>query len=188
MADEITPRQRIRDCWHQRIDTGEPLDLKEDAPRIALQLRQDESFCAAFLDAFLSETVYTVGLNLLSQGRGSVVTRRLSADDVRDAIDEEQPDWSKWTEYDPTSKTHIRLLDMTKEQLIDAALTREGRGDTEYRRAALARLVAGRLQPGQVAHSVWSEDELTVIYDRIELKRPKTALKPLQNFLKGAAD
>lgn len=189
---ERTPRQRIRDWWTARRELDTPIDLVVDAGKCALTLRQDPAFCEAFLDAFLKPVIYEVGLNLMTHERTQIrrVSRTMSSGEILKALDAdppEQPEWSRWMEHDPGSGKHIPLLTMKKEQVLAAVNQRKARTREENHRIALLELVAGRMKPGQIVGDVWTEDELTVIDQRITV-RLKTSLRPMDDLLKGAAD
>jgi len=188
-----TLRQQIRAWWKKELDGLDEFDLKLLAAKGSLALRQDPDFCAGFFEAFLTPVVYQVGANLVSLQRHGLApgTKRLGAKEAVAAIDGvddgEDRDWSTWFEHDPGSGRYLALFLLTKEQALAAAQARERAAEPDLRRAALLRLAAGRLKPGQKIGDVWTADELTATERRILVAAPKVSLGPLAPLRKGKA-
>ena len=185
-----TVRQTIRAWWREQLADAEGIDLPAATDRGALALRQDPDFRERFLDECLRPMVYEIGLALISRERGGAApgTRKLSAKQIAARIEEDAERWSRWLEHDPTTGRHVPFLALTKEQAIAAAVERERRAGGDLRRAALLRLAAGRLEPGQAVGDVWTAEELAVMEERLVVGRPKVTLGRAERFLKGAAD
>jgi hypothetical protein len=179
--------EQIREWWRERLDGREEVSLPELASEGANHFRADAEFCERYLDETLRETVYLVGVGLLSKQRGAVQRSaapkreqsrltQVSADQIVARIEDRVPDWSRWMEHDPVSGRHVSLFSMTKKQALAAAEAREKRADPDLRRAALLRLAAGRLDAGQRIEEVWSAELLADIERRLEVVRPTYAL------------
>ena len=63
--------------------------------------------------------------------------------------------------YEHVGTRHIRLGDMTREDLLAAAVERTERGQAELHRAHVWRTLAEPLRPGQTVRDGWSPEALT---------------------------
>jgi len=81
--------------------------------------------------------------------------------------------WADWMERRADTGTPMRLLDMTREQLLVAAAARERESADARRRAALCRRIAERLGPGQRAREVLTQEDIERM-DQDERPRPAT--------------
>ena len=68
--------------------------------------------------------------------------------------------WARWMERHQESGAPVRLLNMTREQLLIAAATRDQESAEARRRAALCRSIADRLAPGQRARDVMTQEDI----------------------------
>lgn len=195
-------RGQVRDWWNERWgDTPKEIDYKADIKRIVAHFEQDENFRRRFFREAFAAYAAEVALSMLSQRRGQTqramrqqrdapepvasiavedvpaATRSLTRDDVATAFPP-SPTWARWVEFDPTSGLRISLPDMTRKQLLAAAHFREERTVVDQRRAALLRLLAGRMNGEQCVRDVYSESEITEMESRIKLERQRFTLAP----------
>ena len=82
---------------------------------------------------------------------------------------DEKP-WARWMEKHPETGVPMRLINMTREQLLAAATVREHESVEARKRAALCRRVADRLAPGQKAREVMTEADLETIDEELDPK------------------
>ncbi len=109
------------------------------------------------------------------RGRLTAARRRRLVDLVRS---DETP-WVRWMERHPENGVPMRLLNMTKEQLLAAATVRDHESAEARRRAALCRRVAEQLAPGQRAREVMTEQDLERIDEELEPKPTPTPIRAL---------
>lgn len=161
MGDSLA---RIREAWRARMAPGS-VRIPAAATEIAATLRRDAAFCAAFLDDTLRQTVYEEGIDLVSRDR-TVATRVATGAEVASLVADgiRGSPWERWLERDPATGAHVRLVDMTREQLLAAAGSREERAKTERRRADFDRALAARLRDGQRVRERWTTDEIDALY------------------------
>lgn len=189
----MSPRQQIRDWWKVRLEEDGPIDLKEEAATALQEFMDDAEFCRAFVETFGKEVIYGVGQQMLQQDRHRVRSgsRYASRAQVVAAIDQEladaPPSWARFMEHDRESGLHISLLEMTKEQLIDAAKVRADRGIQELEDAAFLKLIAAKLQPNQIVNDVWSESALNQLRQRVQVKFSYKINEPAKSAERKAA-
>jgi len=97
--------------------------------------------------------------------RDRMTARRKQAiiDKIRNADDPV----TKFFERHPDHRVEVPLLSMTREQLLEAATYRDAESAQAQRRARLCREIADRLQPGQVAQEVFTEEEVETMARKI---------------------
>lgn len=170
------PRQQIREWWKARLEDGGPVDLKGDAEAALAEFMDDPDFCRAFVETFGKEVIYGIGRGLLQHDRSRVrsgshyATRAHVVAAIDQELAEAPPTWARFMEHDRSSGMHISLLEMTKEQLLDAAKVRAERGVQELEDAAFLKLIAAKLKPNQIVNDVWSETTLHQLRERVEVK------------------
>lgn len=81
---------------------------------------------------------------------------------------------TRFFEQHPAEQVAVPILQMTREELLAAAVNRDIESATARKRAALCREVARRLAPGQVAQEVVTETDLESIEKTIaDAEAPK---------------
>jgi hypothetical protein len=96
---------------------------------------------------------------LNARKRAEIVAR------VRSGVEDDAV--ARFFERHPDTAVEVPLLSMTREELLVAAQIRDTESVVAHRRATLCREIASRLQPGQVASDVVSEEEAERIANRI---------------------
>lgn len=188
-AVTTSTRQQMIEWWIDHIEELEEFQLPVLAAQGAEELRQDAELCRRFLDEWLPRCMYDVGKSVLSERRGSVREEapatgqpsrgqvRLTGQAAAEVIQPTQSTWSRWMEHDPQTGKQIRLFALTKEAALRCAVAREERAAPDLRRAALLRLAAGRLAPGQRIEEVWSPEELAAVEAQLVVSRPTYSLE-----------
>mgnify|MGYP006265655587 CR=1 FL=1 len=74
-----------------------------------------------------------------------------------------QKSWGDWLEWN--GSVHVRLMEMTREDLEAAARIRLERGTREAHLSEFERSIAARLLPGQRVSEVFSEEQVQQIYE-----------------------
>lgn len=94
---------------------------------------------------------------------------------------QEQPAGSnpiaQFFEMHPTTRVPVKLLTLTREELLAAADKREDEGEYARRRALLCRELAAKLAPNQRAHEVWKERDITRLEEKILKQSSPLAFK-----------
>lgn len=160
----------IRDAWHAHIATG-AVEAGQAADEIAASLRVDTGFCATFLDDTLRRTVYEEGIGLLSAARGAVTMRVATAGEVAEVMASGVTGaggaWARWLERDPTTGTHVRIVDMTRDQLLAAANDRDARAKVQRTRARFNRALAAQMGDGQRVRDAWTDYAIDALWRRV---------------------
>lgn len=78
--------------------------------------------------------------------------------------------WAHWMEKHPETGVPMRLLNMTKEQLLAAAVVRDHESAEAKKRATLCRQIAEKLAPGQRAREVMTQEQIEQLDDELEPK------------------
>ena len=72
--------------------------------------------------------------------------------------------------YEHVGNRHIRLGDMTRDDLLEAAAERTIRGRSELARAEVFRRLADPMRPGETVRQAWSPDTLVDLWSTITAK------------------
>jgi hypothetical protein len=123
----------------------------------------------AFLKECIRPLVYDFAQRFCARTRGHVVLGDdiLGREQVDKAIRRLRPRWESWLEH--VGDRHIRLVEMTADDLLAAALLRERRAATDVRYAGLWREMAARMAPGQTVGQAFGEEELVEWFARLRV-------------------
>lgn len=144
----------------------------------------------ALLESFLRESFYFFALEavngrrpLLAEDEPEVVvvkkymteeqnerirmSAKRKAEIIRAAREAEDNPVARFFEKHPTHAVTVPLLMMTREELVLAANNRDSDAIEARRRAELYRRMADKMQPGQVAEEVFTEDEVAKLAGKI---------------------
>lgn len=80
--------------------------------------------------------------------------------------------FKNWLEH--SGERHIRVMDMTKEDLLVAASERESRGERELKLANLWRSIAGELNNGEKVSTKFTSEDLDQLYAGAQLAEATT--------------
>ncbi len=108
----------------------------------------------------------------IDEHQGNERTRLTAARRQRlvELVRNDEKPWARWMERHPENGVPMRLLNMTKEQLLAAATIRDHESAEAKKRATLCRRVADQLAPGQRAREVMTEQDLERLDDELEPK------------------
>ncbi len=192
MADGISLRSQMRRWCKEVIEAEDDFDVAAKAREGANLFAKDQKFAARFCAEFAPSVLYDMLKHLLAEDRRHVMhgAHAVTREAVRASLEREVVDWSRWFEYDAKTGKQVRLLEMTWEQLGEVPLVRETRARADLERAALARLLRGRMKPGQRVSEVWTEEEVSDLASKIQVSHQfsvKGASAPPVE-VKGAAD
>lgn len=183
---EHDSRRVIRAWWKKELAKLDEVNIALMSKECAAALRHDPEFCTAFLDAFLQNAVYEIGIGTLSSDRAYLrkgnratpvasLIAEVDAEIQQDTITRSAR-WAAWKEYDPDAGLHVPLLQMTKEQCFRAAIYREDRAKTDMQDALWLRLIAGKLRKGDIVQDVLSGEDLDELRKLAETKKRQTSL------------
>ena len=138
----------VRNWVRHEIEGQRAVKLPELSEAAVVHFSQDPDFIREFLALHLSPVVYDLAKRVLGEGRGQdnlvlagdvLMTR----DEFKDRAANLKSKWSRWMEH--AGDCHVRLLDMNRTQLWQAAEERLKRSNTEALYARLWRQMAERL-------------------------------------------
>ena len=174
MADKIA-RQRALEWWRERTQSGKEVDIKALSHVAAAELMKEPDFCASFLSDFLQPTMYELGLRVASSTRASLRTTAGLRKQVEEDAERDARKWERWLEYDPELHVHVPLLNMTREQAVQAASYRREIAQENEHEARWFDLIVKGMRPGQQIGDVYTDDELQELRDRIKPTRLRKA-------------
>jgi hypothetical protein len=84
---------------------------------------------------------------------------------------------AKFFELHPSTRVPVKLLTLTREELLAAATRREQESEYSRRRAILCREMASRLLPGQRAEEIWKESDIASLEQKILDREQPTPIR-----------
>lgn len=159
MINEVSSRTRVRQWVREQIEGREEVRIPDLAQDAVQAFRKDTKFLRQLAEESLRAMVYDLAQRTVEQTRGMWI----AGDDIvtKEAIKKRANSHSvfrDWLEH--VGDKHVRLLDMTREDLFVAADEREKRGQHEIELAALWRTLAQRLEGGETVGSKYTVDEI----------------------------
>lgn len=128
------------------------------------------------LQAFQPEPEAPAASEVYDRAEAAAIARKQRAQRIQQTILEASADnpVTRFFEKHPAEQVAVPILQMTREELLAAAVARDIESATARKRAALCREVARRLAPGQVAQEVVTENDLESIEQTIaDAEAPK---------------
>lgn len=121
------------------------------------------------LDAFQPEPEAPAVSEVYDRNEVATIARRRRARQIQQMVMEASPDnpVTRFFEKHPAEQVAVPILQMTREELLAAAVNRDIESAEARKRAALCREVASRLAPGQIAKEVVTETDLESIEQTI---------------------
>lgn len=166
MTEERSARQQLSDWVKSEIEGQTEINI----PAITLKAEQAFKGNRRFIQQFVNETlhsiVYEVVRKVLADDR--TIVGDAAVEDVKEHVRKRAANhsvFSRWFEH--VGDRHVRLLDMTREELLVAAELREKRGTTELKYAALWRTIANGLEGGQMVGAKYKPEEIERMFSGI---------------------
>lgn len=158
-------KAKIRRLVKERISGEDEFSLPDLASEVVSLVKSDRVFLDSFLDEFLREAVYEYTQHYVAKTRngfimlGDIATTRegLEARASRNSI------FNDWLEH--SGSRMVRLMKMTREDLLAAESERRERGEREIRLANTWRALAVRLEGGQRVEEVFTVEEVEKIFE-----------------------
>jgi len=137
-----TPRGKLRAWFEQRIEGVDELDMAAIEAEAADYFLSDREWAKGMFGRLIAQELRA----LLSQMRErvSLGDSATTKKGLKERADAAARRWGAWVEHTPQG--YVRLMAMTRSQLLAAASERETRGLTEYRTARLWRDMAAKLK------------------------------------------
>lgn len=157
---------RIREMVRIRIEGEDEISLSGMTDAIVALLAGDTDWLRMFAMERLRSSVYAQVQEAVARTRMNVIGDYAAN---TEAIEKRAQVFSQrflnW--YEHAGDRHVRVMDMTREDLLLAASERRRRGDTEHRRAALWTRIAGQLEGGQKVGDRFTAEQLDTMYAEI---------------------
>jgi hypothetical protein len=162
------PHARLQAALRQLLaEAGDSVEIPLLADRLLDMVDADPDWRQALLrpsiETFTREAVQrhvasTRGLLVFGS---EVVTRR----EFERRVHQRAQRFERWREH--VGDRHLKLMDMTRNDLLQAAAERITRGLDELRIAALEQRLADRLEHDQRVSDAWSAEEIALLVDRL---------------------
>lgn len=167
MTTELSSKARIRQWVREEIEGKEEVQLPELASKAIDTFKKDTKFLRQLAEESLRAMVYQLAYQAVQQTRGMWMAGDTAV--TKEAIRQRARKHSlfrDWLEH--VNDKHIRLMDMTREELLIAADEREKRGKHEIGLAALWRTLAERLEGGETVGNRYTPDEIEAMHRGID--------------------
>lgn len=155
----------------EHIDQEAEVNLPELVNEAITHFSADKTFLTRFLRENIRALIYDLVQGMVASSRG--VDRVLLGDTVTtsDKITKRARSasvFSNWLEH--VDNHHVRLLDMTREELLIAATERIARGEAELHLANLWRTLAEDLEGGQRVRERFTAEEIEQVHASLKRK------------------
>lgn len=140
------------------------IQIAEVAKKALAHFKRDKEFMSTFADYSLELLVKTIVGNTVRNTHIPMGEELLT----REAIDnraKSMPAFNKWLEH--AGDRHVIYMEMNRDDLLQAALEREGQGLTQLAIAKLNRTVAKKLGLEQRVKDVFTPEEIEALYKGI---------------------
>jgi len=188
-------------AWWDAIGPFDDVLLNTLSKQALEQLLEDEEFCESFLRAYLYQSIIGIGSYFmrrpvvedvdLAEGRPM---RHVDAKEVAEIVERTQEgsplkSWRNWFETDPETGIKLHLQDMDSRQLISAAERYEFTASGNLKAGAFLRLLAGKLESGESVKDRWTQNQMYLLQENIEIDRVRYTLKQMRKTaaVKGSA-
>lgn len=170
------PSEMIQEMFLEAMEGQDRIDLPSMAQGITRLVQDDSGLRAALADEMLYQTIYTIGQRLLPTirrharqaqatleardraKRGVVRLRGIATAQARSRIL-----WESVFETVAPGQ-QVKLLAMTREEIISSITLRESRMATEQRWVGFLQRVAERMPIGSVVSDALTPDDLSKLY------------------------
>lgn len=147
---EKSTRQQVAEWVRAQMEGQEAVSLPDLVNDAVAHFEPQRSFVRQFLAESLRPIIYDLASTVAKQSRRNFVVagdELVTREELTERSNKRASRWESWLEH--VGGKHVRLLDMTREELILAADIRRGRADSELRIAHLWDALAAKLEGGQ---------------------------------------
>lgn len=157
---EKSTRARLSEWVRAELGTADEVQIPALTERAMQHFIKDKGFVAALFRENVRSLIYEVVQTVVSNSRGELVQL---GDEVVDSQEfkaraRRRSTFESWLEH--VGDRHVRVLDMTREDLLVAAKERTDRGNHELELARLWRAMARKLEGGQQVREVFTAAEI----------------------------
>lgn len=157
---EKSTRARLSEWVSAELVGAEEIQIPALTEKAMRHFADDKGFVSALLRENVRSLIYEVVQTVVGKSRGELVQL---GDAVVDATEfkaraRRRSTFENWLEH--VGDHHVRLLDMSREELLIAAKERTDRGKHELELARLWRAMAQRLEGGQQVREVFTAAEI----------------------------
>lgn len=158
-ATKQTPRGRLREWFEARIEGLDEFDIADIETEAVDIFLADKEWTAAMFRRMLGAELRSLLTTMRERVTlGDTVTTKQGMKERADALNKK---WGAWVEHTPSG--YVRLMAMTKPQLLIAAEEREARGNVELRTAKLWRALAAELKADQRVKDHFRADQIEAL-------------------------
>lgn len=162
-TQELSSRAKVRQWVREYIDGKEEVQLPELTNTAVFELGKDKKFLTLLATETLRDMVYEIAKSVVHSSRLIVLgDEAVSRDEVK-RRSRGHSVFRDWLEH--VGDRHIRLLEMTREELLVAADEREKRGRHEIELASLWRTLAQQLEGGQTVGSKYTPEAIEEMHE-----------------------
>jgi hypothetical protein len=167
-TDTPSARIQVRTWVREQIADADEVTLPALADEAVEHFVKDKRFIRALLDESLRPLVYDLARIEMGRTRGTVI-RLGDTLATEEAIDKRSQTlagkWSRWLEH--VNDRHVRLLDMTREDLLTAAGERRERAEADLKIADLWDRLAAHLEGGQAVRERFTPQEIDAMHEKV---------------------
>ena len=178
MTTPANLKRVIRDWWCEHLEGKEEIDLDALTDAAMNELMDDPGFVEAVVDFLIRDIVRETGARVVNtlrpdmqptNGHRHVTRAVLIAEVEQELATNGTGPLSIFRDHDRLGRTR-NLLDMTREQLVTAAVDHYDTGRDRLRRAGLYKLLAQDMDHGQRVGEVWTEQQIAQTWAEVDIK------------------
>lgn len=156
----MSAKSQLRQWVREQLELQDEIVLPDLSREAARVFGKDPEFVHQLMEDTLPELIYEIVSRVLRETRddrillGDTITTREGVD-VRARRHSVFLNW-----YEHIERGHVKLMEMTREDLLEAAKEREERGQHELGIARLWRTIAEQLEGGQKVSTRFTSEEI----------------------------
>lgn len=162
----MSSRAQLKEWIAKRIAGEDEVILPDLVQECIVHFSKDSAFIQSLFKEALRELVYTYGMHVIKNshslipvGEGGISREEITKRSRKHSV------FANWLEH--AGDRHVRLLEMTREQLLEAAQERRNRGNHEIRLAVLWETLAQQLEGGQRVSSKFTTEDIDVMAEQL---------------------
>lgn len=158
-------RSRLRSWLREKLKGAQEVSIPDLCRDAMLAFKGDDAFLLALADELLYPIVYREAgaiVSTLRQPAGGKLVVAGSQILSVDAIKHRASRWDTWLEK--VGDRHINVMRMSRQDLKTAEESRLRRAEAERNIATVFRVLARRLEEGQVVADAWTPQQIEAVY------------------------
>lgn len=169
-------RVALRQWIKGQVETGDEFRMPDIAKAAVAEFEGDDEFCRQFVRDHLYSVAYDAVQMTVALTRGKGFKRvgdlLVNQQGIEERRKQLRSRWASWLEH--SRGRTIRLPQMTRLDLIEAARERRGRAAEEVNRARFLEELAAKLEDGQTVGDRFSTDDIQVLWEAIDNPNQET--------------